>query len=729
MRFPFFLLALFLPILSWGEVPKGPEHWERFDPEPLHIISPEQPAISNPPFMHWQELPNAESYRIDLVGGEGSHEWSSPWNFFTPAHAIPNGVYTLKVSALDGAGNVLGVSDAYEFLLDRDPDGMDADFSSLNLVPGAPIAYTEEMIRDIRNATGLKAPHRDHLVALAREPREGALENPVEPERYPEGVFVHAYWSRNNSLAFQMEDYIARQLLAWSLTGETVFAENAREMILLITEWDPVGATGVWENDHSAHSMMRSLALGYNLLGEELAGEDRDRVREAIIVRAEDLYRFLNPFVTKLTSAGPMNDPDNNHAWFCTTALALGALAIVGEEPRAEKWVSYSGQLYRGMFLPRGDAKGGWHEGNDYWSYMLFFVFQFADAIHLATGIDFYQHSWLRNTGEFKVYVHPPVGAYVPFGNCKHYAPTAFDKMVMMRLASWFDDPLLWRYVHDIDAEITHTRDRYFSLMWGTDQMPEDFPPTDFPFAIKYEDMGWIVSNTDPFNVESQSIFAFRAGPFLGRGFGHIHADQNHFVLAVGGDKLLWDAGYYDGYLTPHNRDFARLSDAHNTILVDGVGQLVQIAGLDAEITRFVATDSSLTVTGDASTPLLYDGRVERFIRTVDYDQAGARLHVEDDIELVDEGEISFLLHSAHPFVYHADGHRIKVLGDSYILEGTFHSDEPFTVTIRDHFPVEPNRPRGREHLWPEQYHLEIRTSNAVKTWQPRFEATWARRD
>ncbi|MCC5875792.1 MAG: DUF4962 domain-containing protein, partial [Candidatus Sumerlaeia bacterium] len=543
---------------------------------------------------------------------------------------------------------------------------------------------------------------------------------------FPDGVFQYSYWSRNNTLAFQIDDYTARQLIAWSLTGEDQFAENAIEMLLIVADWDPVGATGVWENDHSAHSIMRALSLGYQILGERIEEADRGKIRTAIADRAVDLYTFLNPFVTKNTAAGPMNDPDNNHAWFCATALTYGALALAGEDPRAEKWAAYSAQLYRGMFLPRGDAKGGWHEGNDYWSYMLFFVFQFADSMNFATGVDFFEHSWLKHTGSFKVHVHPPVGAYVPFGNCKHYAPVAFDKVVMMRLASWLNDPLLWRYVQDVDTPITHTRDMYFTLLWGSDDIPTDLPDADFPFAVHYKDMDWIVSNTDPFHVENQAIFAFRSGPFLGRGFGHIHADQNHFVLAVGGDKLLWDAGYYDGYLTPHNRDFQRLSDAHNTILVDGVGQLVQIAGLDAEIVHFESTDSSLRVVGDASTPILYDGRVEKFLRTIDYDHGNASLQVEDDIVLVEPGEISFLLHSAHPMSYDAGEKRITVTGDSYRLVGHFESEIPFTVTIRDTFPVEPNRPKGREHLWPNQYHMEIRTTEAAGEWQPRFKATWA---
>ncbi|MDK2971770.1 MAG: hypothetical protein PWP23_1525 [Candidatus Sumerlaeota bacterium] len=725
------LTALMLLVRSLpGVTPESdcdefPACWASFSPEPLTVILPEAVSVSNPPFLHWQHLPGATLYSITVLGEEFEWTHRTTWNFAMPAEGLAPGQYSLTIEALDSEGDVLSSPATSAFSIDREPDGLNVDLNALALRPGAAVGWSPQQIEAIAGAQGAMLPTREQLLEAARKQAFQGAQSPTEPERYPDGVWDYSVWSKNNTLASSVQDRIAEQILAWEITGEEAFASEAQRLALILADWAPTGATGVWENDHSAHAVLRSLSLAYGHLADRMTEEERAKVRLAIAARCEDMYAFLNPFVSKTSSAGAMNDPDNNHPWFCNTALGLGALALGPDDPRAEEWACFATQMYRGVFLPRGDSQGGWHEGNDYWSYMLYFVFQFTDALNVATGIDLLEHPWLRATGRFKVMAHPPVGAHVPFSNSKQHPPNGFDKVVMMRLASRFDDPVLWQYVNAIDVKLTYTRDLQYSLLWGDDDPPPPETETGLPFAVFHKDMGWVVSNSDPFDVRRQTIFAFRAGPFAGRGFGHLHADQNSFVLTAGSDKLLWDAGYYDGYLTPHNKEYSRQSAAHNTILVDGVGQLVQVAGLNAHITDFQTEGRSLSVTGDASEPLLYDGRVETFVRSIDYDEENRTLRLADTIRLKEPGVISFLLHSAHPIIYDSGVGALKIRGRDHMLEARFISDIPFTAILTDTFPVPPNRPAGKESQYPEQYHLELRTNAPVDEWKPQLEAKW----
>ncbi len=698
-------------------------HWEEYAPEPLTIIWPEEEAVSNPPFLHWQHLDEAESYNVHLSSGAWRQEWSTSRNFVMPEEGVPHGAYTVTVEALGPDGTTLD-SNEHGFLVKKVSDGLSYDLYSFTIEDR--FSFPDPIIEEISNASGQQAVYLERLQDAIAEPTPARLESedPQEPEGYEDGVWDHATWSTINRLAFQVEDYIINRVLLYNVTGEEELRDEALRIMLIAAEWDPIGSTSAWSNDHAAQSLLRGLSTGYEMLKDEMTEEDRALVRDAIHHRAVDMYAFLNPFVGKTTASGMMNDPDNNHAWFCTSALGLGALALHGEVEEADEWLAFAAQMYRGMFLCRGDRSGGFHEGIDYWPYTLLFVFQFVDALDNATSLDLYQHPWLRNTGFFKAYVHPPEGGYVPFGNCKHNPPNQFDKVMMMRLASKHNDPLYWRYVMEVDDPVMGARYLPYAVLYSG-EWPEEVPEVpEQPFAVHFDEMGWVVSNNSVLDAEKQVIFAFRSGEFPGRAFGHTHADNNHFILTAGGDKLLWDAGYYDGYLTPHNRNFARMSDAHNVLMIDGKGQGVAVAGLDGKITKYELENRTLRLRGDASEPLIYGGRAAWVYRDIEY-RNESELIVQDDIFLREPGRISFLLHSAHPMAFDMATHTLTITGERYRLVGEFHSEEPFTVSIRDTFPVEPGPPYDDKEKWPDQYHLTIETTEDVEHWEPRFEARW----
>ena len=71
----------------------------------------------------------------------------------------------------------------------------------------------------------------------------------------------------------------------------------------------------------------------------------------------------------------------------------------------------------------------------------------------------------------------------------------------------------------------------------------------------------------------NESLVVFKCGPFIGHkavqefaydpGGGHVHPDANHFVIFGAGEWLVRDDGYR-----------AKWTGQHNTLLVDGKGQL-----------------------------------------------------------------------------------------------------------------------------------------------------------
>ncbi len=64
---------------------------------------------------------------------------------------------------------------------------------------------------------------------------------------------------------------------------------------------------------------------------------------------------------------------------------------------------------------------------------------------------------------------------------------------------------------------------------------------------------------------------SFRSSPF-GSG-SHTQSDQNSFNILYGGHSVYRRTGYYLNFSDAHNITSYRHSRAHNTVLVDGIGQ------------------------------------------------------------------------------------------------------------------------------------------------------------
>lgn len=719
-------MVVLMFLTGWASAQPPSQDWSQFDLEPLTIIYPEDEALSNPPFIHWQAVPEADYYLVTLKHEQGVEEWKLSRNFYTPEKDMPLGFASVEVSAYAKDGTRLLEPQTKSFRLTKEGSGLDMKLNEVAFPQGKRFIMTDEQVSEILKAKGRQGEYRERFLEYARKPRHESLVNLQEPPRYPDGVWEFNLWHRNNSLCGAAGDFITAQAFAYRLTGEKEFFENARGVALTLAQWDPVGSTGVWENDHSAWSVLQGLSYAYNIFQDELSEEDKQSIAKSIRLRCEDMYRFQNPFLIKFTSAGGMNDPDNNHPWFCTAALGLGAMALMGEVEDAEDWLSFASQMFYGMYLPRGCRDGGWHEGISYWSYTLYFVFQFSDALKIASDVNLYRHPWLENTAFFKIYIHPPQGACVPFGDSKPAPPSSFDKLVMFRLASEYDDPLAWRYVDYIEEEIPGFR-LPLALLWSGQKEDYSKAKLDIPFAVHFRDIGWVVSNNNVFDGNKQILFAMRSGPFFGKRFGHSHADQNHFIITAGGERLIWDSGYYDSYLSPHHRQFSSQSVAHNVILVDGHGQVAFTSGTDAEITRYELDGKNLLVQGDASNPLIYGGRVYTFVRTIRYENEETFV-IQDDIVLRELAQVSWLLQSFYPIVYHPGDKTILIQGEQYQIEGQFKTSIPVEAMLYDTFPVQPEL-KGRtdynpEEVFPKNYRLELKTTEKLETWQPELTLT-----
>ena len=693
-------------------------------PRPFGILLPEAQAAANPPFINWFREPQAARYRVTLTGRDGSLSFETVWNFLTPPEALGAGPWLAAVEALDDSGRVIA-RDSRETVLPASSLSRPRDMNRIVRRPDSRMLASDEKIEAIRRATGERGRWRDALLAAAANIDAALLAGPPEPGAYPGGVWEFETWKNNNALCIAMEDAIFGCTVAWRISGEAKYLDTARRLIAHTVAWDPTGTTGVWENDHSDEALLHAFALAYDTFGDALPPDERKALAACIRERCRDIYEFVNPFHRKELSCGLMGDPSNNHVWFVAEAMGTGALALLPEDPEAAEWVALAAQLHPGAFYVYGDPDGGWHEGIDYWSYSLQFVFPFTDALLDATGVDLYDDPWLRRTAEFKLLTHPPEGAYVPFGDCKHHKAMAIDRLITMRLASRYADALAWKYVESLAGEeIKDLRYLPHALLWSAPEPSADAPaPPPPPKVMHYRDMGWVVLNSDPFDGREQVLFAFRSGGKHAEAMGHSHADLNSFILCAGGEKLLWDGGYYDSYGSPHHNHYSRHSMAHNTLLLDGEGQNIFTRGAGGRILRCEGDERGLLVEGDASGPLAYMGKLAWFKRLVELRDL-SELVVSDDILARDSYRMSLLLNSVFPIVYDPGARAITIRGERWILTGRLETDEKINATITTTFDQPPgllSHLLDTHNEYPDQYRLELATARKVSAWKPRM--------
>ena len=69
--------------------------------------------------------------------------------------------------------------------------------------------------------------------------------------------------------------------------------------------------------------------------------------------------------------------------------------------------------------------------------------------------------------------------------------------------------------------------------------------------------------------------------------YSHSHADQNAFVIEAFGRGLAIATGYYPWYGSPHHHQWTRSTQAVNSVLIDGKGQIPRKTPTNVSIGSF----------------------------------------------------------------------------------------------------------------------------------------------
>ena len=465
---------------------------------------------------------------------------------------------------------------------------------------------------------------------------------PDEPEPYPDGWEVN-HWRYMRQIASQVSDNMELLAFAYLITGDEMYAEEAKRWIKHVCSWDVGGTTSSAYHDDLGRWILSSMSAAVDWIYDTLTPDELTLVRSVLLARGRELYRLqVRPLA---------NQPYNSHAISSLCYLTRVAL-VLSDLPEAQEWLAFTTRFYQEHYPPWGGKDGGWSEGVSYWKSSVAHALEVAELFRVAAIADLWTKDWYKNTGYFKMYFQPPGSNYANgFGDGAAFdALSNSDYTAMIMFAVGAENGYFKWYAQQLQQRggrwfADYVR-AYCFLYRYSDRLAdlEAKAPVDLPRSKAFYDIGQVALHSNLLNARDDISLYFKSSP-LGS-VSHSHGDQNSFTLSAWNDPLAISAGWYDWYGSDQHYLFNRQTRSKNTVLVDGEGQHYRSIDASGEITAFFTGAGYDLTAGEAAKA--YGGKLERFSRQILYCVPDYFLII-DDLKAPKPVHFNWLLHTLSP--------------------------------------------------------------------------------
>lgn len=335
----------------------------------------------------------------------------------------------------------------------------------------------------------------------------------------------------------------------------------------------------------------------YDLFYDELTADERGKIEQI-------LYRVLTHYFP-WSFGYEENHIFDNHFWQLNMRTYLQCAYLLADKAAykavALPILEYLYEIWTARAPAMGyNRDGGWENGTKYFNDNVETLYYVPMLFGHITGTDFLQHPWYGKAGETMVYTWPPTSKSLGFGDGVEWYDTPTRQRVAFAdfLAREKRDAYAGWYVSQQTKALRNDPDLRLYRMCNYDRTYGSELPEDNPGMVWLKDMGEVLVHSDLANTANDFSMSFRSSTF-GSG-SHTLADQNSFNLLFKGDYVYHNSGYYQNFTDKHNLLSYRHTRAHNTILVDGIGQPFSTKGY-GDIVRAMGGDHMAYCLGDAS--------------------------------------------------------------------------------------------------------------------------------
>lgn len=315
--------------------------------------------------------------------------------------------------------------------------------------------------------------------------------------------------------------------------------------------------------------------------------------------------KFFHEYVNHLE-----NRIADNHVWQMTfRILTMAAFATVGEIPEASVWADYCYNEWISRF-PGLNEDGAWHNGDSYFHVNIRTLIEVPAFYSRISGFDFFADPWYNKNALYVIYQQPPFSKSGGHGNSHEGKQTPNGARVGYAdaLARECNNPWATAYVHEIMQEDPLILSKAFEakpadLTWYRCITKKERPAytkhlSELPECKVFKETGTALMNTAIGDHTHNAMLSFRSSPYGST--SHALANQNAFNTFYGGKAVFYSSGHRTGFTDDHCMYAYRNTRAHNSILVNGMGQRIGTEGY-GWIPRYYEGEEISYVVGDAS--------------------------------------------------------------------------------------------------------------------------------
>lgn len=655
---------------------------------------------------------------------EGKTELSIPREacFYNPHHRLEPGQWYWRFRSLSDDGTPASEwSEIYRFEVKDDlplfvTPGFDTFLENAPRVYPRLYCFLNGQISEARRNAPSHPEYRQ-LVARANGPLQ--TDYATLPNLYANAETLH----QHATFLYQ----------AYYLLQTNNYATKLHELLRRMVDTPPTDTELLTDNFTTTH-ILACHAAAYDLLQSQLTPAERTAA-EALMMRVcRHFYRENCGYQE--------NHIFDNHFWQQNLRIVFQALFLLYDHDAYSEEVRPMLEYYYDLWASRAPAGGFnrdglWHNGTGYFSANVKTLAYMPALLSYITRTDFLQHPWYRNAGSALLYSFPPASKTSGFGDNseKGDAPNRLVAAFADYLARETDNAYAGWYAYECRNLVQQDYELRLYRMCA-DRSYTTSLPADLPKLMWYRDIGEVAMHSHPGNVDNNLVLSFRSSTF-GSG-SHTTASQNAFNLLFRGTDVYRSSGYYQNFADAHNLMSYRHSRAHNTILVNGIGQPYSTEGygyvacaMGGNHISYCLGDASNAYGGISNDPMWVSYFAQAGIEQTPENGFGKtpltkyRRHVlmlhPDIVVIYDELEASepvrwdWLLHSPTAFEVDTEERIIYSRNENkrFIASTRLFCREKMELNITDRFLVPP---ATTGESYPNQWHCTAQVSDSRAT-------------
>ena len=535
------------------------------------------------------------------------------------------------------------------------------------------------------------------------------------------------------SRAEELRQHATYLYQAYHLTQKEIYAEKLRQLLEALIVAPPADGQ-LFASNFTASNIAWCLVAAYDLLYNNLSASDR--------TAAEELMMRVARYYYKVNCGFQENHLFDNHFWQQNMRILFQVALSLYDKPAYSFEVLPMMEYYYELWTARAPASGFnrdgiWHNGTGYFSANILTLAYMPSLLSFISQYDYLSHPWYQNVGRSLVYTCPPGSKSNGFGDNSEKGSEP------NRLVAAFADYLACEtgdsYAGWYAGECRELLRRDYELRLYRMCTEQDYNTT-FPARadkmVWYKDAGEVAMHSAPEDTGKDLALSFRSSTF-GSG-SHTTASQNAFNLLYKGVDVYRSTGYYQNFSDAHNLMSYRHTRAHNSLLVNGIGQPYSTEGygsvmraMGGQHISYCLGDASHAYRGISNDPMWVGYFKQAGIEQTPENGFGAtpltkyRRHVlmlhphtvivYDELEASEAVRWEWLLHSPTEFKMDATKKTLSTNNKTkgWMAVTQLFGGHVFTLSQTDRFVVPPAI-TGAEY--PNQWHLTARVDGCSAT-------------